>query len=51
MELETQVLITHRLSYLEMGQIEPVLSLAAEVGRMLSGLANKLNMTKLTPDT
>ena len=51
MELETHLLIAERLSYLQMSQIEPVLKLAAEVGRMLSGLTKKLKSMNLTPDT
>ena len=42
MELETHLHIANRLSYLEMRQIEPVLSLSAEVSRMLSGLIRAL---------
>ncbi|MBI1955545.1 MAG: four helix bundle protein [Acidobacteria bacterium] len=42
MELETHLHIANRLSYLETRQIEPVLSLSAEVSRMLSGLIRAL---------
>ena len=42
MELETHLLLTHRLDYLLVSQIEPVLKLAGEVGRMLAGLTRAL---------
>ena len=42
MELETHLLIAERLSLLENGKLEPVLTMAAEVGRMLAGLTARL---------
>ena len=44
MELETHLLIASRLAYLRREQVEPVFKLAAEVGRMLAGLTNKLKV-------
>jgi four helix bundle protein len=41
-ELETHLLIAQRLSYLRESDIEAVLALAEEVGRMLRGLASAL---------
>jgi four helix bundle protein len=41
-ELETHLLMASRLSYLKASEVEPVLSLAEEVGRMLAGLMGKL---------
>jgi len=42
MELETHLLISERLAYLKLAELEPVLSLSAEIGRMLNGLVTKL---------
>lgn len=42
MELETHLLIAQRLAYLKMNDIELLLGLTAEVGRMLAGLTRKL---------
>ena len=42
MSLETQLLIIDRLKFLLMEEIEPALSLASEVGKMLNGLMNKV---------
>ena len=42
LELETQVLIAARLSYLTKGKCQEVLNLAAEVGRLLNGLMTSL---------
>lgn len=42
MELETHLLIANRLSYIEMNDLTPILSLTREVGRMLAGLISKL---------
>ncbi len=42
MELETHLLIANKLSYIEIDELEPVLKLAAEVGRMLAGLTRSL---------
>ena len=46
MELETHWLIAIRLGYVEEKKTENLMSLAAEIGRMLQGLMNKL-----TPET
>lgn len=53
MELETHLLLLVKLSYVQTNQVEPVLRLAAEVGRMLAGLSRSLktNLTPLKPDT
>ena len=42
MELETHLLIAGRLDFVKRDQIEPVLLIAAEVGRMLAGLTRSL---------
>jgi four helix bundle protein len=42
MEVETQILIARELGYLEHDQSENLLSVAAEVGRILNGLLNSL---------
>lgn len=42
MELETHLLIAGRLDFVNREHMEPVLLLAAEVGRMLSGLTRSL---------
>jgi four helix bundle protein len=42
MELETHLLIAQRLAYLKTNDVELLLSLTAEVGRMLAGLTRKL---------
>ena len=42
MELETHLLLANKLSYVQMSRVEPVLRLAAEVGRMLAGLTRSL---------
>ncbi|MGH9438209.1 MAG: four helix bundle protein, partial [Terriglobia bacterium] len=42
MELETHVLIAGRLDFVKREQMEPVLILAAEVGKMLTGLTKSL---------
>ena len=49
MELETHLLLTTRLSYLARGEVEPVLKLAEEVGRMLGGLTQKLRSKGHSP--
>jgi four helix bundle protein len=41
-ELETQLLIAQRLAYLSAGELAPQMELAAEVGRLLHGLARSL---------
>lgn len=47
MELETDLLIAARLSYLKTDEVEPVLALASEVGRMLAGLSRSLKKTSM----
>jgi four helix bundle protein len=42
MEVETQILISQELGYLERDQSESLLSSSAEVGRILNGLLNSL---------
>ena len=42
-EVETQLLLARRLSYLGEAQIERVLELSSEVGRLIQGLAKSLN--------
>lgn len=42
MELETHLLIAWRLEYVKREQMEPVMTLATEVGKMLSGLTKSL---------
>jgi len=42
MEVETQILISQELGYLEHGQSEKLLSASAEVGKILNGLLNSL---------
>jgi four helix bundle protein len=42
MEVETQILISQELGYLEHDQSEKLLSASAEVGRILNGLLNSL---------
>ena len=44
-ELTTQLMICVRLKYLTQFQVEPVLNLSDEVGRMLTGLIGKLSTT------
>jgi four helix bundle protein len=41
-ESETQLILANRLDYLESAEVETVLCEADEVGRMLSGLINRL---------
>lgn len=42
-EVETQVLIAQRLTYLSDERTEQLLDLAGEVGRLINGLYNSLN--------
>ena len=53
MELETHFLIANRLSYITEPQLESLLRSTNELGRMLSGLVNKLRARRetLTPET
>ena len=46
-ELETHILIAGRLKYISDNEIAPALEVCAEVGRMLSGLIQKLRQRKL----
>src|SRR5690242_1163440 len=41
-ELETHLLLAVELGYVSRDQINPVMNMAAEVGRMLTGLTRKL---------
>ncbi|WP_075898426.1 four helix bundle protein [Moorena bouillonii] len=45
-ELETHLLITGRLSYLKNSELQPVLELSDEIGRMLNSLMEKLKEKK-----
>jgi four helix bundle protein len=53
MELETHLLIARKLSYITESQLESVLRKTSELGRMLSGLINKLKARRdtLAPET
>ena len=42
MELETHLLLSMRLSYVSETGIQPLLTLSAEVGKMLAGLIHSL---------
>ena len=46
-ELETHLLIARRLNYFAANEIAPALDSCAEIGRMLSGLVQKLRQRKL----
>jgi four helix bundle protein len=48
-EVETQALITVRLGYLKNEEIEALMQLADEVGRMLNGLMRKLRAVRPNP--
>ena len=52
-ELESHFQIAERLSYLQNRDLERILSLTAEVGRMLAGLIRKLKISQkdFEPDT
>ncbi|MBI3661963.1 MAG: four helix bundle protein [Acidobacteria bacterium] len=45
-ELETHLLIAVRLKYLQADEIKRVWEMATEVGKMLTGLSEKLNLLK-----
>ncbi|HEV8385070.1 MAG TPA: four helix bundle protein [Candidatus Acidoferrales bacterium] len=45
-ELETHLLISVRLNYLHADEIKPVWEKAMEIGRMLTGLIEKLSLLK-----
>jgi four helix bundle protein len=51
MELETHLLIASRLSFVEANDLQPVLTITRELGRMLAGLISKLKVRALSPDT
>lgn len=42
-EVETQILIAGRLRYLPASEIDSVMTLTSEVGRLINGLANSLS--------
>jgi four helix bundle protein len=42
-EVETQILIAERLQYLNQAQIEPLMNLSSEVGRLINGLCNSID--------
>jgi len=46
LELETHLLIANRLSYLQNSDLESILELTSEVGRMLAGLMRKLKTSE-----
>jgi four helix bundle protein len=48
-EVETQVLLAGRFGYLDQDQSKRLLEQAAEVGRLISGLANSLRTRSDTP--
>jgi len=41
-EVETQILIAERLSYLKRRDVEPLIELSSQVGRLINGLSNSL---------
>ena len=45
-EIETQLLLCHRIKYLSAEQTQNALSLVNEIGKMLNGLINKLSCTE-----
>jgi four helix bundle protein len=47
-ELETHLLLTCRLSYVEQEDAEPALATASEIGRMLAGLGKRLRGRRAT---
>jgi len=49
METETHLVVAHRLAYVSSTQVDRVLSLSAEVGRMLSGLTRSLKRLDTRP--
>lgn len=44
-EVETQLIIANRLGYLESGAVSALLEQASEVGRLLTGLQNSLQLS------
>jgi hypothetical protein len=49
LELETHLLIAGRLSYLQQPELDVVMRLAAEVGKMLEGLSKSLKTLPPNP--
>ena len=49
MELETHLLITGRLDYLQASELQSALSNASEVGRMLNALISRLRAPQGLP--
>jgi four helix bundle protein len=45
-ELETQLIIAERLSYIETGKIQPMLAKCDEIGKMLTGLKKALKNSR-----
>jgi four helix bundle protein len=43
-EVETQILIAERLHYLNQAQTEPLMNLSSEVGRLINGLCNSIDI-------
>jgi four helix bundle protein len=48
-ELETHLLITTKLSFIQASELQPALALATEVSRMLSGLIRNLKAKQQDP--
>jgi four helix bundle protein len=42
-EVETQILMAQRLAYLPKQEVQAILNLAGEVGRLINGLSNSLS--------
>lgn len=42
-EVETQILISRRLNYLDSDQVEILLAMTGEIGRLINGLINSLD--------
>jgi four helix bundle protein len=47
-EVETHLLISHRLKYIEKSDVAAAFEVCEQVGKMLAGLRNKLRQRKLT---
>jgi four helix bundle protein len=41
-EVETQLLIAHRLAYLQQSELNGLMAAAAEIGRLINGLTNAM---------
>jgi four helix bundle protein len=48
-ELQTQLELAFRLRFVEQAAVEPVIAMAAEVGKMLHGLSRSLERAKSEP--